>query len=77
MFTHVTTKRKSDILRLLIDMLFNGFRSWLAEEFYLRLVLQQASEVRSKILLSYVPYGPTGTPIELVLYSNQHLSAGH
>ena len=71
-FTHVTTKRKSDIFRLLIDLLFNGFRSWLAEEYYLRLVLQ----IRSNILLSYVPYGPIGTPIELVLSSNQPLSAG-
>ena len=28
------------------------------------------------ILLSYVLYGPTGVPIELVLCSNQPLSAG-
>ena len=75
-FTHVTTKRKSDIFRLLIDLLFDGFRSWLAKEYYLRLVLQQSIEIRSNILLSYVPYGPIGTPIELVLSSNQPLSAG-
>ena len=69
-------KRKSDLFRLLIDLLFDGFRSWLAEEYYLRLVLQQSSEIRSNILLSYVPYGPIGTPIELVLSSYQPLSAG-
>ena len=50
------------LFRLLIDLLFYGFRSWLAEEFYLRLVLQQSSEIRSNILLSYVSYGPIGTP---------------
>ena len=65
----------SQTFRLLIDLLFNGFRSWLAEEYYLRLVLQQSSEIRSNIWLSYVPYGPIGTPIELVLSSNQLLSA--
>ena len=66
----------SDIFRLLIDLLYNGFRSWLAEEYYLRLVLQQSSEIRSNILLSYVRYGPIGSPIELVLSGNQPLSAG-
>ena len=45
-------KRKSDIFRLLIDLLFNGFRSWLAEEYYLRLVLQQSSKIRSNILFN-------------------------
>jgi len=75
-FPYVTTKRKSDILRLLIDLLVNGFRSWLAEEFYLLVVLQQSSEIRPNILLSHVPYGLISAFIELVLSINQPLSAG-